>query len=126
LPAIACFLSIATYAVALAAQHVWTFIVADFQAEFIAAAGLPPIFAAMHAVCGNRRRTMAVAAALLLFALFGSGIGPPLAGAVSDALRSVYGPDSLRYSLVTILGFLLPAGGAFYWAGCAMPKDLED
>ena len=125
LPALACGSGVLTYGVALLTERLWTFIVTDFIAEFMCAVGLPAVFMSMHAVCGARRRTLAVAVALLLFSLIGSGIGPPAVGAVSDAFAVIVGSESLRYSLMAILIFLIPASVAFYRAGCAMPDDLE-
>ena len=86
------------------------FIAIEFLAETVLAIGFPAAFAAIHAVCGDRRRAMAVALVFLLMMLCGNGLGPLAVGALSDALSSAYGVASLRYSLTTLVGFLLPAG----------------
>jgi predicted MFS family arabinose efflux permease len=125
LPAVSCFLGMPLYWAALASNHLWTFIAFDFLAESIVGVGIPVAFAAVHAVCGNRRRATAVAAVQFSLTLFGAGLGPLLVGMFSDALGSAYGADSLRHSLFGILLFLLPAAAAFFWSGLKVPQDLE-
>jgi predicted MFS family arabinose efflux permease len=126
IPAIACALDVPAYGFALMSNHVKAFIPLDFLAEIIISAGMSPIFVAMHAVCGSRRRTIAIATALLLFSLLGSGVGPPLVGLISDALLPRYGAESLRYSLFAVVLFLLPAAVIFCRTGFAMPPELEE
>jgi MFS family permease len=126
LPAITCTLGGLVYWVALSTHSFWTFLVVEFLAESILAIGFPAVFAAVHAVCGDRRRAMAVAVVYFSITLCGAGFGPLAVGALSDALSSVYGLESLRYSLITMLLVLIPATVAFYWSGRAMPRDLED
>jgi MFS family permease len=126
LPAITCVLGLPIYGWALRAQDLYTFIGRDFVAELVVSIGLPAAFAATHVVCGDRRRAIAIATLLLSLTLFGSGFGPLIAGWLSDVLSSAYGTESLRYSLTTMLVFLIPAGVAFYCAARAMPKDVED
>jgi MFS family permease len=126
IPAGGCALAVAAYGTAFCMWSPSTFIATDFVAEFLVAAGTPSAFVAIHAVCGNQRRTMAVATAMLLFSLLGSGVGPPVVGIISDMLGSLYGSDSLRLSLLTLLLFLAPAAIAFGAAGRAMRADLED
>jgi MFS family permease len=125
LPSIGCALGSLAYWEALHAQNLWAFIRIDFVAEFILAAGLCVSFAAIHAVCGDRRRAMATGIVFFAINLFGTGLGPFIAGALSDVLNATYGIQSLRYSLLIMVGFLLPASGAFYWGARAMPQELE-
>ena len=54
--------------------------------------------------------------------LVGGGFGPLIAGAMSDAMSSLYGGDSLRHALTVLLLFLVPAAAAFFWCGRAMPQ----
>jgi hypothetical protein len=53
------------------------------------------------------------------------GIGPTFAGALSDWFHDTYGQESLRYSLMTTIGFLVPAAVAFYYAAGSMIADEE-
>jgi sugar phosphate permease len=102
------------------------FMALAFAANLIQAGGLPPIFAAIHAVCGRSRRATAIAIVLFSTTLLGGGIGPLASGALSDALSAVYGVEGLRYALMTMMASLLPASMAFFCFSNAMPNDLED
>jgi len=125
-PVLGCTVATPLYLVAFLAQHLWTFIALDFVAEFIVTLGMSVCFAVVHSVCGNSRRTMAIAIAQLSFVLVGCGLGPLITGVLSDTLSALYGAQSLRYSLVTMVFFLVPAAIAFQHSGRAMPAELED
>jgi MFS family permease len=101
------------------------FMALSLVAAAILAGGLPPVFAAIHAVCGNRRRAMAIALVLFSATLFGSGLGPLATGVLSDLFSSTYGAEGLRYSLIIIMAVLAASAIAFYICGRAMPRDLE-
>jgi MFS family permease len=126
MPAIACLAGVPLYYTAISAHSVNQFIALDFLSEATLTVGYGVFFTAIQAVCGNPRRAMAGAIAQFAGILLGSGIGPPLAGAISDALSKTYGNDSLRYSLICMLGFLIPASVCFYIAARAMPHERED
>jgi MFS family permease len=89
-------------------------------------AGLPSVYAAIHAVCGSRRRAMAIAIMLFSATLFGAGVGPLMIGALSDVLTARYGIDGLRYALLAVAPLVVATGGCFYRMGRAMPADVED
>jgi MFS family permease len=93
LPFVYVFLFAADATVALAAY---------FPASILAAAYLAPAFALPQALARSDER--ATAAAVLLFAinLIGLGIGPPLAGWISDALAPRLGADSIRWALAVV------------------------
>jgi len=76
-------------------------------------------------VCGQKRRVMAIAIMLFTFTLIGSGLGPLIAGALSDAYAPMFGMLSLRYSLFTMVTFLFPAAVLFFLCARALPGDLE-
>jgi len=126
LSAVTCALGAPLYLMALAASSVSSFIALDFLAELVLAVGISVSFAPVHAVCGGARRTQAIAVMQLAFMLVGAGCGPLMAGALSDLLSTFYGAESLRYSLMAMVLFLIPAAAAFYCAGRAMPRELED
>ncbi len=86
---------------------------------------LPTSFAQTQGLVGVRMR--AVASALLLFVLniIGLGLGPQIAGILSDSLATVYGLDSLRYSLLIIGAVTGPwAAWHFFVAGRHINSDL--
>lgn len=126
LPAVSFLLGVPLYWSALSAHGLWSFIPLDFVAEAVLATGVPMCFTLVHAVCGDGRRSMAIAIVHFSFMLFGSGLGPLVAGALSDALMATYAAESLRYSLVAMLSFLVPAAVMFYLAGRALPAERED
>lgn len=69
----------------------------------------------------------AVASALLLFLIniVGLGLGPQLAGLLSDYLAAGYGSESLRYSLLIIGAVLMPWTAVHYFmAGRHIENDL--
>jgi MFS family permease len=126
LPAAACALAAPIYAVAFSFDHLGGYLGLSFAAGILVSGGLPPVFAAIHAVCGSRRRAMAIAIVLFSGTLFGGGLGPLAAGAISDALSAVYGANGLRYMLMLMMPLLVVTGGFYYLAGRALPADLED
>jgi MFS family permease len=98
-----------------------------FIASLLLAAGLPPVFAAIHAVCGSARRATAIAIVLFSATLFGGGFGPLAAGTVSDFFTARYGAaDGLRYALIIMMPLLAASGASFYAFALAMPRDIED
>jgi MFS family permease len=102
------------------------FLVLAFVATLLLSVGLPPVFAAIHAVCGSRRRATAIAIVLFSATLFGGGLGPLIAGACSDFFTARYGADGLRYSLILMMPLLVASGVWFHLFARAMPADLEE
>ncbi|MDH4049214.1 MAG: MFS transporter [Gammaproteobacteria bacterium] len=62
-------------------------------------------------------RMRAVASAILFFILniIGLGLGPPLAGMLSDALASSFGAESMRYSLLIVTAVISPWSAFHYF-----------
>jgi predicted MFS family arabinose efflux permease len=125
LPAIACASTGPMYLLAFAAHDLWTFMVVAFVAHLVLMAGAPTIFAAIHTVCGSRRRATAIAIVHFSATLFGAGVGPLATGALSDALTVAHGADGLRYSLMIATPVLVIAGAFYYAFGRMMPADQE-
>lgn len=126
LPAIACIVALPIYGWALNARSLDVFIEREFVAELLLGIGMPSVYAALHVVCGNTRRAIAVATMTLAFTLFGSGFGPLIAGWTSDLLAPQWATESLRYALMIMLLFIVPAAAAFYFAARAIRLDAED
>lgn len=114
------------YYAALTAHDLTTFIVLDFVAESLVTVGISVCFMSVLSVAGACRRTVAVALVQLSFMLVGGGLGPLLAGALSDAFTDVYGAEGIRYSLISMLIFLVPAAAALQQAGREIPEELEE
>jgi len=125
IPALACVLAAPSYATALASLSYPSFLAMAFVALTLLVGGLPPVYAAVLAVCGSRRRATAIALLLFSATLVGGGLGPLAAGVMSDAFSLTYGSDGLRYSLLIMTSALLVTGALFFMSGRAMPRDLE-
>ena len=86
----------------------------------------PPAFSAIHVVCGSSRRALAIALVYFFANLFGLGLGPVVAGALSDTLAVDYGPgEGLRRALMIVTGVLLPAGWLMWRAGQFLKENAE-
>lgn len=86
---------------------------------------LPPTYAMTQGLVEVRMRTVASALLLFVVNLIGMGLGPLLAGAISDYLKPTYGDDALAYALL-ILTFLNIWAAWHYWvAGRYCEGDLQ-
>jgi MFS family permease len=92
---------------------------------FMAAVFFGPSFAMTQAIATLRMRSVATSLLLLVQTLIGQGIGPWLAGFISDKLGPSMGRGSLRYSLV-IVGLVNVWAALHYLIGArALRNDLE-
>ncbi len=95
-------------------------------ASALTGGALPPIFAALHFVCGSQRRATAVAIMFFFANLIGLGLGPVLTGAASDFLAAGMGEgEGLRIALLATLGLFVPCALALWHAGNRLPEDSE-
>lgn len=69
-----------------------------------------PLFATIQTLVPQRMRAMAIALIYLFANFIGMGLGPLVAGTLSDAFQPWAGDESLRYALL----FLCPG---YFWAG---------
>ncbi|MBU1377054.1 MAG: MFS transporter [Alphaproteobacteria bacterium] len=114
------------YQAAFLAPSTSAMIVLLFCGSLISGAAYPPMYSLLHAVCGSKRRVMAVAVALFVGNLVGIGLGPLLVGAVSDLLTPSLGAaEALRLALVIIASALAPAAFLFLGAARCVRGDLE-
>jgi len=92
---------------------------------FMAAVFFGPSFAMTQAIATLRMRSVATSLLLLVQTLIGQGIGPWLAGFVSDQLGASMGRASLRYALV-LVGLVNVWAAAHYVIGArTLRQDLE-
>jgi len=92
---------------------------------FMAAVFFGPSFAMTQAISPLRMRSVATSLLLLVQTLIGQGIGPWLAGYISDNLKPSMGTASLRYSLV-IVGLVNVWAALHYLIGArSLRQDLE-
>jgi MFS family permease len=72
----------------------------------------PPMFSSLYLVCDSKRSATALAIVLLFANLIGLGLGPVLAGVISDYLAPTHGPaESLRWSIMILFVVMFAASG---------------
>ncbi|GAB2601018.1 MFS transporter [Ramlibacter solisilvae] len=125
LPAAACAFALPFQVASLLLHSFSAFLILGWIGGIALGLGVPSMYTALHAVCGSSRRSLAVAVFGFVLSLVGSGLGPLVTGALSDALTPNFGVESLRYAMVFSTCFLAPAAWALYRCGRAMPRDLE-
>ena len=92
---------------------------------FMAAVFFGPSFAMTQSIATLRMRSVATSLLLLVQTLIGQGIGPWLAGFLSDKLAPSMGRGSLRYALV-IVGLVNIWAALHYLIGArSLRQDLE-
>ena len=88
---------------------------------------VPPMFSALHMVCGSKRRAISVAVTFFFANLLGLGFGPVITGELSDTLTSAYGKaEGLRYALMIVMIVFIPAGWFMLRAARHLKADAED
>lgn len=92
---------------------------------FAGAAYVAPALAMTQALVTVRMRAQASAVLFLILNLIGMGLGPQLAGVLSDLYNPAYGDESLRYSLLTISVVWLWAALHFVLAARTLKEDIE-
>lgn len=125
LPAIGIAAAFPCYAAAFLCGSYKGFLAFVFVAGVLLGTSLPAAFTAIHAVCGSARRAVAIAVTYFVLSLIGTGLGPLVTGAVSDAYAISFGPTGLTYALVTTSSVLLLAAWALYLAGQSIDRDVE-
>lgn len=92
---------------------------------FAGAAYIAPALAMTQGLVTLRMRAQASAVLFLILNLIGMGLGPQLAGILSDVYNPVYGDESLRYALLTISVVWLWAAVHFFLAARTLKADIE-
>jgi len=86
---------------------------------------LPPTYAMTQGLVEVRMRTVASALLLFVINLIGMGLGPLMAGFISDALVPAYGKDSLKYALLILTLFNVWAAVHYWIAGRYFEADFK-
>jgi MFS family permease len=87
---------------------------------------VPSMFAALHLVCGSKRRAMSVAIIFFFANLIGLGLGPIIAGGLSDHFAKTVGPaEGLRYAMMLVMVIFLPCGYYLLKAARTLVADQE-
>lgn len=114
-------LSACTY---LAPNHYWGFL-ALALANVGGSMALGPLLATIQTLVPSSMRAMSVALVYLFANLIGMGLGPVATGALSDALRPMFGNESLRYALVILSPGYFWAAWHAWLAGRTVIQDLR-
>lgn len=87
-----------------------------------------PIVGVPQSIVPPRMRALTSAVTLLIFNLFGLGLGPAMVGFVSDQLASnpAMQDTSLRYALASVLLFSLVGAASLFWASRFYPAELRE
>jgi predicted MFS family arabinose efflux permease len=94
----------------LADQPVWWHV--GLALETIGMQGITPaLFALLITLLDSRVRATGVALYLLIFNLIGQSVGPLVVGALNDGPLAGWGPEAIRYSLLTA-PFVIAIGAA--------------
>ncbi|MGM9482021.1 spinster family MFS transporter [Roseateles sp. NT4] len=101
------------------------FLACSFVASVLITAGMPSLFAALHAVCGSSRRAVAVALLMFCMSLLGGGLGPLATGVLSDFYAAAFGADALRMALMTCTSMLVPSAIAFFYAARHLQAEVQ-
>ncbi|MDO8290619.1 MAG: MFS transporter [Parvibaculum sp.] len=92
---------------------------------FAGAAYIAPALAMTQALVTLRMRAQASAILFLILNLIGMGLGPQLAGILSDLYAPAYEAESLRYALLTISVVWIWSAVHFYLAAGTLKADIE-
>jgi predicted MFS family arabinose efflux permease len=92
---------------------------------FMGAIYLAPTFALTQSLVGVRMRALASGILLFVINIIGYGLGPILAGFITDILEPTYGNHSIAYSLLVMSVFNVWAVLHYWLAGNGLKEDLE-
>jgi MFS family permease len=109
LPAIAWLVTAVAFAAGLLAPTLWLAWPLLLIGNALTILWLGPVATAVQHLVPRPMRATASASFLLINNLVGLGVGPLLMGRLSDALKSTYGVDSLRYAAAACTLFYLVA-----------------
>jgi len=84
-----------------------------------------PTYALTQSLVRVRMRGLSMSTLVVLLNLIGVGVGPTLAGVLSDHFAAQYGPDSVRWAMVCVLVLNLPAVLVFWRATRTIRADLD-
>jgi MFS family permease len=124
-PAIASGLAGPVFAVCMLTHDFATMIATLALTSFMVGFHLGPIFAIAQTVARPSMRALASAFVLLTATCFGQGVGPLAVGMINDALRSNYGNDAVRYSLLSAAATTIVGALLFVWAAQFIRADIR-
>ena len=126
LPALAWAITVPCYLFGLWTDNLWLAFLPLLIGNALNILWLGPVVTAIQNLVEPRMRATASSSPALINNLIGLGVGPLLIGAVSDSLRSTYGPDSLRYAAIAALAFYVMAAALALLASRFLSRDWVD
>jgi MFS family permease len=125
-PTIAWLITAPTFALGLMAPSPWIAWPLLLIPNALNILWLGPVTTAVQHLVPPPMRATASASFLLINNLIGLGVGPLLIGGISDALKSAYGIESLRYAAVGCTAFYLVAAFLMFLATKRLRQDWVD
>jgi MFS family permease len=126
IPAVAAIAGFLPFLLAMLAGNVMVSFLALAVVTLLGSIWYGPVFACAQSLVQPRTRATASAVLLFVINLVGLGLGPLVAGIISDMFATSYGAaEGLRYSLITVGAVGLLAIPAFYLASRTLHKDVE-
>lgn len=98
-------------------------LIAVLISYLLASSYLGPSFALIQGLAPTRMRAVWAAITLLVINLIGLGLGPTITGVLSDLYKPIFGPESLRYALVSA-SLLTPWAIFHYWRAGVLLKRM--
>jgi MFS family permease len=126
LPAIAWLITAPTFALGLMAPNLWVAWPLLLIPNALNILWLGPVVTAVQHLVPQRMRSTASGSFLFINNLIGLGVGPLLMGGISDALKTSYGIESLRYAAVGCTAFYLVAAFLMSFAVKRLRTDWVD
>jgi len=123
IPAICFLLAAPTFALGLFASSLTVAWVLFAIGQMLALAWLGPVIAAVQHIVPPNMRATASASFLFINNLIGIGFGTWFVGRMSDGMKSSYGDESLRYSILFTLGFYLLSSVFYFVASRSLKRD---
>jgi MFS family permease len=111
-------------ALSLGALNIPVVALVGLATGFLSAFWAGPAFDAVARLTPPELRAQAMALLVIVINVIGSGFGPVITGMVSDALTAAHQAEALRYSLLSLSGLGLVAGGLIWWGSELFPKDV--
>ncbi len=94
-------LAVPVFALCMLTPDFTTMVAALALTSFLVGFHLVPIFAVAQTVARSSMRALASAIVLLTATCFGQGVRPLAVGTLNDALKSDFGAEAVRYSLLS-------------------------
>jgi sugar phosphate permease len=125
-PAIAFIATVPFYFVGVLSTNVWMFMAVSIVPTALGLAWLGPVLAAVQQLVPANMRATASALFLFINNLIGIGLGSYLLGLLSDALRVLFGAESLRYAILAGTVFYFVAAALFLYASRHLDAEWQD